>query len=59
MGRHQVEIKHENISEKLQVRLDPATIDVVIEEKITQTFRVDPELNERLLAEDFKLLKWK
>ena len=54
MGKHTVEIQHENISEKLQVQIDPATIDVVIEEKITETFRVDPELNERLLAEDFQ-----
>lgn len=53
MGRHTVKIKSENISEKLRVRIDPATIDVIIEEKITETFKVDPELNERLLAEDF------
>ncbi|WP_318616100.1 YbbR-like domain-containing protein [Sporosarcina sp. YIM B06819] len=57
LGRHTVRIKSENISEKLRVRIDPATIDVVIEEKITQTFRVDPELNERLLAEDFHVGK--
>lgn len=57
MGRHTVKIEHENISEKLQVRLDPATIEVVIEEKITQTFRVDPEVNERLLAEEFNVVK--
>jgi YbbR domain-containing protein len=57
MGKHTVRIQHENISEKLQVRLDPATITVVIEEKITQSFRVDPELNERLLAEDFNVVK--
>lgn len=53
MGEHQVKIQHENISEKLQVRIDPATIDVVIEEKITKTFKVEPEFNRQLLAEDF------
>jgi len=57
LGRHSVKIKPENISEKLQVRFDPATIEVVIEEKITQTFRVDPELNERLLADEFNVVK--
>lgn len=57
IGRHTVRITSENISEKLRVRIDPATIEVVIEEKITQTFRVDPELNERLLAEDFNVVK--
>lgn len=57
MGQHTVRIQPENISAKLKVRIDPATVDVVIEEKITQTFRVDPELNERLLAEDFHVTK--
>lgn len=52
-GRHTVKIQAENLSEKLDVRLDPATVDVVIEEKITQSFKVDAELNERLLADDF------
>ncbi|MFD1929794.1 YbbR-like domain-containing protein [Sporosarcina siberiensis] len=56
MGKHQVELQSENISEKLHVRLDPATIEVLIEEKVTQTFRVDPELNDRLLAEDFQVV---
>ena len=53
MGEHQVKIQHENISEKLKVRIDPAVIDVVIEEKITKTFKVEPEFNRQLLAEDF------
>jgi YbbR domain-containing protein len=53
MGRHTVKIQPENLSDKLDVRLDPPTVDVVIEEKISKQFRVDPELNERLLDEDF------
>ncbi|MBO1912938.1 hypothetical protein J4G37_50050, partial [Microvirga sp. 3-52] len=53
MGRHQVRIQPENISEKLQVRIDPAMVNVLIEEKITETFKVEPEFNTRLLAEDF------
>ncbi|AOV06565.1 CdaR family protein [Sporosarcina ureilytica] len=56
MGEHQVRIRHENISEKLQVRIDPATIDINIEEKITETFRIEPEFNERLLAEGFNVV---
>lgn len=57
MGRHTVEIKTENLSEKLDVRLDPATVDVVIEEKITKSFPVEPEFNERLLAEGYHVVK--
>ncbi|MCZ2259291.1 CdaR family protein [Sporosarcina sp. G11-34] len=53
MGEHRVEIQHENISDKLKVKFEPETIDILIEEKITQTFRVDPELNDRLLKENF------
>lgn len=55
MGTHQVHIEHENISEKLKVRLDPGAVEVFIEEKITASFPVDPELNKRLLAEGFHL----
>ncbi|CAM3271111.1 CdaR family protein [Filibacter tadaridae] len=57
MGTHTVPIEHENISGKLNARLDPATIKVVIEEKITKSFKVDPEMNERMLAEDFDVVK--
>ncbi|SIT88137.1 CdaR family protein [Edaphobacillus lindanitolerans] len=53
MGSHTVRIQHENLSDKLDVRIDPDTVDVMIEERITREFRVDPELNERLLAENY------
>lgn len=53
MGKHSVDIKYENISEKLQVRIDPESIDVEIEEKITQMFPVEAELNKQQLAPDF------
>lgn len=56
MGKHQVKIQSENISDKLQVRIDPASIDVVIEEKITETFRIEPEFNERLLADGYNVV---
>ncbi|KOS66863.1 hypothetical protein AEA09_15255 [Lysinibacillus contaminans] len=55
LGEHTVEIQYENISEKLQVTLDPATVDVKIEEKITQEFRVDPEMNHRLIEDGYVL----
>ncbi|MET4563489.1 CdaR family protein [Lysinibacillus parviboronicapiens] len=55
MGEHNVKLQYENISDKLQVTLDPATIDVNIEEKVTQEFRVDPEMNNRLIDEGYIL----
>lgn len=57
MGRHTVKIDTENLSDKLDVRLDPAYVDVVIEEKVTKTFPVDTEFNERLLAEGYNAVK--
>ncbi len=53
MGEHQVQIQHENISDKLKVRIDPSTIKVLIEEKVTKTFKVEPEFNRQHLAENF------
>lgn len=53
IGEHDVMLQVENVSDKLQVRLDPAYIEVNIEEKITRELRVDPEFNERLLAENY------
>lgn len=53
MGQHNVMLQVENVSEKLEVTLDPSNIEVSIEEKITREMRVDAEFNERLLAEDF------
>ncbi|KOS61589.1 hypothetical protein FJQ98_25315 [Lysinibacillus agricola] len=55
IGEHNVRLKYENISEKLQVTLDPATVKVNIEEKVTQEFRVDPEMNNRLIEEGYIL----
>lgn len=57
MGRHTVKIQAENLSDKLDIRLDPATVDVVIEEKISKSFPVEPEFNERLLAEGYNAVK--
>ena len=53
MGQHNVMLQVENVSEQLEVTLDPSYIEVNIEEKITREMRVDAEFNERLLAENF------
>lgn len=53
IGEHRVTIQHENFSDKLDVTINPATINVTIEEKIAEEFRVEPEMNSRLIAEDY------
>jgi YbbR domain-containing protein len=53
IGEHSVTIQQENFSEKLDVAIEPRTINIEIEEKVTEEFRVEPEMNKRLVAEDY------
>lgn len=55
LGEHRVEVQHENISDKLDVQVDPQWINISIEERVTQEFKVDPEMNSRLLAEGYEV----
>lgn len=55
IGEHQVTINYENLSDKLDVSIDPKTVDVVIEEKVTAEMRVEPEMNNRLIHEAYEL----
>ena len=52
IGDHKVAIQHENFSDKLDVSIDPEFVDIVIEEKVTKEFRVDPEFNTSLIADE-------
>lgn len=55
IGEHTVTIQHENLSEKLDVTIDPKVVNIVIEEKVTKEVSVDPELNSGLIAEGYEL----
>ncbi|MDM5335481.1 CdaR family protein [Ureibacillus composti] len=55
IGEHQVTIDYENLSDKLDVSIEPKTVDVVIEEKVTAEMRVEPEMNNRLIHEGYEL----
>ncbi|WP_153723084.1 CdaR family protein [Sporosarcina cascadiensis] len=55
LGEHTVRIQAENLSDKLDVRIEPPNVHVNIEEKVTQSFRIDPEMNTRLLAEGYEV----
>ncbi|SOC24676.1 YbbR domain-containing protein [Ureibacillus xyleni] len=56
IGRHRVTIQHENFSEKVDVTIDPKIVDIVIEEKVTKELRIDPEMNNGLIAEGYELI---
>ncbi|WP_282020742.1 CdaR family protein [Planomicrobium okeanokoites] len=55
LGEHRIRVQTENISQELGVRIDPTFLDVLIEERVTQEFKIDAELNERLIAENYVL----
>ena len=55
LGEHRIRVQTENISGQLGVRIDPTFLNVEIEERVTQEFKIDAELNERLLAENYVL----
>lgn len=53
LGQHEVEVQYENLPERLNVRTDPRTVTINIEELITEEFTVEPDMNERLLADNY------
>lgn len=56
IGEHRVPIQTENFSEKLEVSIDPKVVNISIEERISQEFKVDLEMNNRLLAEGYEVI---
>jgi len=55
IGEHRVPIQTEGFSEKLEVSIDPKVVNISIEERVSQEFRVDLEMNSRLLADGFEV----
>lgn len=55
VGEHHVPVRYENFPEELNVSIDPASVNIIIEEKVSKELRVEPEMNHRLIAEDFIL----
>ncbi|WP_299511182.1 YbbR-like domain-containing protein [uncultured Rummeliibacillus sp.] len=53
IGKHKVKFKYKGFSNKLKVRVEPATVNVSIEEKVTRTFKVEPDFNESQLASNY------
>lgn len=53
IGEHHVPIQYEGFSDKLNVSIEPSSVSIVIEERVTKEFKVDPEMSNRLLEEDY------
>src|SRR5699024_4587144 len=52
--KQKVRILHQDISDKLDVTIDPAYAEVSVQEKITAEFGVEAEVNKALLAEGYE-----
>ncbi|MGX9136407.1 CdaR family protein [Rummeliibacillus sp. JY-2-4R] len=53
IGQHKVKLKYKGFSDKLNVQILPATADITVEEKVTRTFKVDPDFNESQLSPNY------
>src|SRR5690606_32855505 len=56
VGTHKVKLQYRNISEKIKVKIDPAEITVVIQEKVTKEFPVEVDfVNRDQVAEGYSI----
>ncbi|MGN7118076.1 YbbR-like domain-containing protein [Lysinibacillus odysseyi] len=53
IGEHHVPIQYEGFSDKLNVSIEPSSVNIGIEERVTKEFKIDPEMSNRLLADDY------
>ncbi|OIU73036.1 CdaR family protein [Rossellomorea aquimaris] len=54
IGEHQVPVEIDNISDKLDVKINPEFVTVTVEEKVTEEFGVEPEFNSGVLSNGFE-----
>lgn len=55
IGEHEVKIQTEAFSDKLSVKVNPETVKISIEEKVTAELPIEPEMNYNLINEAFVL----
>lgn len=53
IGTQTVKLKVKNLSDKLDVKIKPATAKVTLQEKITKEFKVEAEFNQNLLDDGY------
>ncbi len=57
IGRHRVPILYEDISDKLKVTIEPSSVEISLQEKVTEEFKVEAEFNRSILADGFEAEK--
>lgn len=54
IGKHRVPILYKDFSERLKVKIEPSYIDVSVQEKVTEEFKVEAEFSRSILADGFE-----
>ncbi|MBS4210017.1 CdaR family protein [Bacillus sp. FJAT-50079] len=57
IGKHRVPILYKDVSEKLKVTIEPQYVDITLQERVTEEFKVEAEFNRGILAEGFEAEK--
>ncbi|MEI2666452.1 CdaR family protein [Rossellomorea sp. LJF3] len=54
IGEHRVDIQIQNISDKLDVKIDPDFANISVQEKVTEEFSIEPKFNESILSNGYE-----
>ncbi|KKB39889.1 CdaR family protein [Bacillus thermotolerans] len=54
IGKHRVPIKYTGFSDKLNVTVQPETVEVLVEERVSDYYTVSPEFDSSMLAEGYQ-----
>ncbi|CAN7594730.1 CdaR family protein [Rossellomorea sp. LjRoot5] len=54
IGEHRVDIQVQNISDKLDVKIDPDFANISVQEKVTEEFTIEPKFNESILSNGYE-----
>ncbi|WP_162595869.1 CdaR family protein [Bacillus sp. CGMCC 1.16541] len=53
LGSHQVKLKHRNISDKLDVKIEPQVVTATIEEKVSKNFEVEANFDSNKMRDGY------
>lgn len=54
IGSQRVKLKTKDLSDKLKAKIDPAYVNVSVQEKVSVNYKVEPEFNQHLLSEGYE-----
>lgn len=54
VGKQRVKLQIKDLSDKLQATINPAYVDVVVEEKVTKEYTVEAEFNHKMVADGYE-----